>query len=39
MTVEAMKFGAPEFFTKRFDGQSLLDTVERTLVGNSVRRK
>ncbi|MGE5110689.1 MAG: response regulator [Acidobacteriaceae bacterium] len=29
MTVEAMKFGALEFLTKRFEGQILLDTVKQ----------
>ncbi len=39
MTVKAMKVGALELLTKPFDGQKLLDTVEHTLAGDSVRRK
>lgn len=39
MTVKAMKFGALEFLTKPFDGQKLVNTVEQTLAGDSVRRK
>ena len=39
MIVKAMKFGALEFLTKLFDGQKLLDAVEQTLAGDSVRRK
>jgi Response regulator receiver domain len=39
MTGKAMKVGALEFFTKPFDGQKLIDTVEQILAGDSVRRK
>ena len=39
MIVKAMNFGALGFLTKPFDGQKLLDAVEQTLAGNSVRRK
>jgi FixJ family two-component response regulator len=39
MTVKGMKFGALEFLSTPFDGQKLLDTVEPTLVGDSVGRK
>ncbi len=39
MTGKAMKFGALEFLSKPFDGQKLIDTVEQTLAGDSVRRK